>query len=167
MQVTGWLKLHRSILNWQWYDNKPTLVIYIHLLLSAVYRPYTFNGVQLFPGQYITSIRRLAKATGYTTKQVRTALKHLILSDNITVDAYRHYSIITIINYDRYQDTQKPDAGETPPPDENKQSAAKPEPAASWQQIFAALRAKNPDGNIFEQTTRAKAIAAAAKKESS
>ena len=166
MQVTGWLKLHRSILNWQWYDNKPTLVIYIHLLLSAVYRPYTFNGVQLYSGQYITSIRRLAKDTGYTTKQVRTALKHLILSDNITVDDYGQYSIITIINYDHYQDTQKPAAGESPP-DENKQSAEKPKPAASWQQIFEALRNKDPDGNIFEQTTRAKAIAAAAKKESS
>lgn len=55
----------------------------MHCLLKANWKETTWHGIQLKPGQFITSLSSLSKETGLTVKQVRTALDHLMKTGEI------------------------------------------------------------------------------------
>lgn len=103
MAIKGWIKLHRSLLDWEWYKDNNTKIIYIHLLLNACIDTCKVYNTQLQPGQYITTIRKLATECNITIAECRTAIKHLINTDNITVKSTNKYSLITINNFTKYQ----------------------------------------------------------------
>ena len=58
-------------------------------------------------GQFATSLAKIAADTGLSIQNVRTALKHLELTGELTSKSQGKYRIITILNYCRYQDTNK------------------------------------------------------------
>jgi hypothetical protein len=107
MMAGGFIALHRQILDWEWYGNPNTLVMFIHLLLKANYEPGRFEGMEIKRGQVVTSLALLASQTGLSLQQTKTALKHLISTGEITNESYASYRVITIANYDRYQDKQQ------------------------------------------------------------
>ncbi len=102
-EMSGYTKLHRSFKNWEWYKDLPTKTIYLHLLLSANYKPDAWRGKQLDAGQLVTSRSSLCAATGLSEQQVRTALKHLKDTGYITIEATNCHSIITVNFWDMYQ----------------------------------------------------------------
>ncbi len=111
---TGFIRLPRSILRWRWYKNPNTLKVYLHLLLSANYTDSDYEGVHLCRGQLITGRESLARDTGLTPQQVRTALDHLKATNDITVKATRKYSIITVNSYDEAQESASPSPNPSP-----------------------------------------------------
>ncbi len=40
--IGGYIALHRQMLNWEWYKNTNTKVLFIHLLLKANYKDLSF-----------------------------------------------------------------------------------------------------------------------------
>ncbi|MCM1330204.1 MAG: hypothetical protein NC253_12290 [Ruminococcus sp.] len=103
--MEGWIKLHRKFLNWQWYDNPAVKSVFLHLLLTANIEDNQWHGICVKRGQTVTSIEKLAKATGLTVRQVRTALNHLETTQSVTRKAYSKYTVLTVNNYDEYQET--------------------------------------------------------------
>lgn len=99
----GWLKVHYSLLDWEWYDDLPTRVLFQHLLLRANYADAVWHGIEIKRGQILTSRAMLVKESGLTEQQVRTALKHLISTNEITTEVTNKYTIVTICNYVVYQ----------------------------------------------------------------
>ena len=99
----GWLKIHYSLLDWEWYDDLPTRVLFQHLLLRANYADAVWHGISIKRGQILTSRATLVKESGLTEQQVRTALKHLISTNEITTEVTNKYTIVTICNYVVYQ----------------------------------------------------------------
>lgn len=99
----GWLKIHYSLLDWEWYDDLPTRVLFQHLLLRANYADAVWHGIEIKRGQILTSRATLVKESGLTEQQVRTALKHLISTNEITTEVTNKYTVITICNYAVYQ----------------------------------------------------------------
>ena len=99
----GWLKIHYSLLDWEWYDDLPTRVLFQHLLLRANYADAVWHGIPIKRGQILTSRATLVKESGLTEQQVRTALKHLISTNEITTEVTNKHTIITICNYVVYQ----------------------------------------------------------------
>ena len=99
----GWLKIHYSLLDWEWYDDLPTRVLFQHLLLRANYADAVWHGIPIKRGQILTSRATLVKESGLTEQQVRTALKHLISTNEITTEVTNKYTIVTICNYVVYQ----------------------------------------------------------------
>lgn len=99
----GWVYLHKSILEWEWYDDLNAFRLFIHLLLKANYTTTKWHGVVIKRGQHLTGRFSLAKETGLTEQQVRTALSRLKSTNEITSKPTNQYSIITITNYDKYQ----------------------------------------------------------------
>lgn len=99
----GFIMLHRKILNWEWYDSPSTKDVFIHLLLTASYTNTKWQGTEISRGSVITSTDSLSKALGLSTMQIRTALKHLKSTNEITINATSKFSIITITKYDEYQ----------------------------------------------------------------
>lgn len=100
---TGWVYLHKSILDWEWYDDINVVRLFIHLLLKANYTETQWRGIKIGRGQHLTGRLSLSKETGLTEQQVRTALNKLISTNEITKESTNQYTIITIINYDKYQ----------------------------------------------------------------
>lgn len=101
----GYIKLHRKILDWEWYSDRNVRDLFFHLLLSCTFAPVSHKGVSLAPGQLITSLGKLSEGTGLSIQQTRTALSKLQSTGEITVEITNRYSIITVNAWGLYQDT--------------------------------------------------------------
>lgn len=101
--MTGWIKLHRQLLDWKWYNDTNVKVVFIHLLLNAVWDKAGAYGYNLTRGQYITTRKRLANDLGLTEQQVRTALTKLKKTKEISINSTNKFMLITIVNYNIYQ----------------------------------------------------------------
>ena len=104
MAKDNFITLSRKILKWEWYDNIPVKVLFIHCLLRANWDDANWHGIEIKRGSFVTSIRNLAQDTGLTEMQVRTALKKLKLTQEITHKTTSRNTIITVKNYNQYQD---------------------------------------------------------------
>ncbi|MEI3508777.1 MAG: hypothetical protein V8R01_06745 [Bacilli bacterium] len=98
------MKLHTKILNWKWYSYINTTRLFIHCLLKANWKYGKFEGIDIPRGSLVTSLPKLNKETGLSIQQTRTSLSKLILTNNITNKSYTKYRVISIINYEAYQE---------------------------------------------------------------
>jgi DNA-binding transcriptional regulator YhcF (GntR family) len=102
----GFLKLHRKILDWEWYTDTNVKSLFIHLLINANYTDKKHKGIEVKKGQFLTSRDKLALGTGLSVQSVRTALKKLEKSGEIRQKVTKQYTIITVCNYCRYNEQQ-------------------------------------------------------------
>lgn len=105
--MSGWIKLHRQLTEWEWYSEKTTSRLFIHLLLTVNYSPGRWQGIEIKPGSRAVSIEKLASETGLSIQEVRTSLKRLKTSGELTSDKCHYCSIISITKWDSYQDEQQ------------------------------------------------------------
>lgn len=108
----GWVKLHRSLLEWEWYDDLPCRVLWQHLLLSVNYEQKKWRGLTIEEGQLVTSISNLSESAGLTDKQVRSALEKLKSTGEMAIKTSNKYTIITITKWSLYQENGKEKANE-------------------------------------------------------
>lgn len=101
--MEGWIKLHRKILNWEWYTDAPVRILFEHLLLTVNYEDKKWKGMTIKRGQKITSYEHLADETGLTVQQVRTAINKLKSTSNLTSKSTNKFTLVTVENYDLYQ----------------------------------------------------------------
>lgn len=106
MENKGYIFLHKSLLNWEWYTDLPTAHLFIHLLLKANFSQNKWKGITINRGQLITSLNHLYMGTGLSLQQVRTSLGKLIKSGVITKQSSSKNTLITIINYEKYQNLE-------------------------------------------------------------
>ena len=99
----GHIKIDRKILEWEWYSDINTCRLFIHLLLKANWKDGRFQGTEVPRGSLVTSYNSLSKQTGLSVQNVRTAIKHLILTGEITSKQQAKFTVITVKNYDKYQ----------------------------------------------------------------
>lgn len=109
----GWIKLSRKItrndfwLNSGEYDQRSA---WIYLLLSATYEESkVFNAasksvITLQPGQVLTSIKSLVEKWGWSYNKVSRYLDNLEKLGMITQNRTTKYTIITLVNWSKYQD---------------------------------------------------------------
>lgn len=100
----GWIKLHRKILKWEWYDSPSTKDVFLHLLLIANIEPVKWHGITIERGQVVTSLSSIAEQTGLGVKQVRTAIERLERAQSVARSAHSKYTVFTVIGYDEYQE---------------------------------------------------------------
>ena len=103
----GYILLHRKILNWQWYKDANVFVLFIDLLLDANYEDSKVGFLVIKRGQCLTSLKRMSERTGLSYREIRTSLSKLEKSGEIDKQATNRYTIITINNYNDYQDIDK------------------------------------------------------------
>lgn len=103
MANSGYIKLFRKMVEWEWYGDPNTKAVFLHLLLTANYKRTRYGGITLKPGQTIIGRRALAKKLGMSEQNVRTALNHLKSTNEITIKATNRFSVVTIVNWESYQ----------------------------------------------------------------
>ena len=99
----GWIKLHRQILEWEWYSDNNCFRLFLHLLLKANHKEKRFKGIELKVGSIVTSRDLLARETGLSSQQIRTALNKLISTNEITSKTSSQGTILQIVSYEKYQ----------------------------------------------------------------
>ena len=101
----GYIKISRKILDWEWYKDINTCRLFMHLLLKAEWKPTTYRGEEIERGACVSSLVELAEETKMSVSEVRTALKHLERTGEITRRpcAKSKKSVYKIDNYDKYQ----------------------------------------------------------------
>ena len=92
---------------WEWYSNPTTFCVWMHLLIEANHETKQWHGFEITAGQLVTSLHSLAKSTGLSVQQIRTALNNLKSTHEITMLATKKFSIVTICMYDEYQSQKR------------------------------------------------------------
>lgn len=101
--MTGWIKLHRSIQDWQWYDDKNCVILLVHLLVTVNYEEKKWHGITIQAGSRISSWDVLSKETRMTVQQVRTAMAKLEKSGEVTRKATNKHQLISLVKWDKLQ----------------------------------------------------------------
>lgn len=102
----GFIKLHRKITEWEWYSDKNTSRLFIHLLISANHISKKWKGVIINRGEYLTGRIELSKETGLSQQEIRTSLTKLKSTSEITIRSTNKFSIVKLENYHLYQDKE-------------------------------------------------------------
>ncbi len=103
MNNNGYIKLHRSLLNWEWYRNSKTKDLFLHLLLTVNWKEGNFLGFEVKRGQRICSRRKLSKETGMSEQTIREALNRLVKTGELILTSSKTFTLITIVNYENFQ----------------------------------------------------------------
>ena len=104
MTDRGFIVLDRAMSDWQWWDNTNGLGLWIHILVDANWKDGWFMGDRIPRGSFATSIKRLSEETDLSEKCVRNWLKKFESAGQISVKGTNRYTLITVINYAKYQD---------------------------------------------------------------
>ena len=99
----GWIKIHRKLMEWEWYGEPNMVTMWIHLLLSANHKPKQWHGKIIERGQLVTSLESLANSCGLSFQQTRTCLDRLVNGNQIIKESTNKYTLITICKYEDYQ----------------------------------------------------------------
>lgn len=104
--MIGYIKMHRSFLKWEWYDDASTKLLFLHLLLTVEFEPTRYRGYPVPAGARVCGYPALATETGLSVQRIRTAIKKLKATGSVTVQTTPNFSIISITNWNKYQAVQ-------------------------------------------------------------
>jgi hypothetical protein len=110
--MSGWIKLHRKFLDWEWFNKSEAVHLFLYMLIKANHKNAKWQGNDVKRGQFISSLGNISNATGISIQQIRTILKKLEKTNEIEVKSTSQFTIVTICKYECYQDenetTNKP-----------------------------------------------------------
>lgn len=102
--MSGWIKLHRKFLDWEWYSDINTKIVFLDFLLKANIKDTKYMGRIIPKGSLVVKIKELSRCLGLTENEIRTAINHLKLSKAITTKSTNRFTVVTVVNYNVYQD---------------------------------------------------------------
>ncbi|MEW6427490.1 MAG: hypothetical protein AB1568_05595 [Thermodesulfobacteriota bacterium] len=118
MSRTGYVKLHRRLLDSQVFQNEGLLKVWLWCLMKANYGESwatitTGRGsseVKVGVGQFLYGRLSAAKELRMPAETVRRRIDKLKNLGNLTMQSTSHYSIVTVCNWDVYQGRDVGDA---------------------------------------------------------
>lgn len=106
--MSGWVKIHKKSLKSSIWENANYWMVWCWCLLRANYEDtkFPFNGKDMLikRGQFLTGRRKAVKELPTSTQTYRSAIEYLKSTHRISVKTTNKFTIITVINYDLYQD---------------------------------------------------------------
>ena len=105
--MDGYIKLHRQIISWEWYDDSNTFRLFIHLLIKANHADADWRGIEIKRGQLFTSIGHLSSALKLSDKAIRIAMDKLIKTKEVVIKGANNGTMITICKYNSYQSNEE------------------------------------------------------------
>lgn len=115
--MSGWIKLHRGIFD-HWISSDPEyLCVWLRMLTEANFedKKHLFNGslIEIKRGQIIFGLEAWSAKTGVTIAKLRRMLDMLEKDKMINRQKTNKYSLISILNYTKYQDDDRQSASKT------------------------------------------------------
>jgi hypothetical protein len=103
MVMSGWVKIHRQILEWEWYDDINTCRLFFHLLIKVNHKERNYKGKVVSVGETLTGLDKLSFETNLSVQQIRTSLNKLKSTNEITINSTSQGTVIKVVNYAKYQ----------------------------------------------------------------
>ena len=103
MKTQGYIRLHRSLMEWHYSNNPSMLAVWTHLLMLAEYEDCQYEGVTVHRGELLVSQQWLAQKVGISEKQLRLCLRKLEEDNEISKKRAGKRTIISILKYADYQ----------------------------------------------------------------
>lgn len=104
-----YLKVPYSILDWGWIHDPNTFLVYMHLMLLANRKPHDYMGDTINRGEILASYDFLAKQTGLSIQNVRTAIKHLKQTNTINHRKINGTNVFLLSDFEKNQLLGAPD----------------------------------------------------------
>lgn len=101
--MNGWIKIHRQILGWRWYDDSLTVHLFLHCIINAAVEDHEWHNTTIKRGQFATTIATLSKELKATPQKIRSRIERLQADNAIILKSTNKFTIVTICNYDTYQ----------------------------------------------------------------
>ena len=105
--MSGFITLHRKLLDWEWYSDINTKTLFIHCLLKANWEDKNWRGIDIKRGSFITSNQALSKETNLTIQQIRTSIFKLTKTHELNIQTTNKYTLLTVVKYEDYQTQEK------------------------------------------------------------
>jgi DNA replication protein DnaD len=105
--LNGFVKIHRKLIQWGWYQDNVVKGVFLHLLLTANFKDAPWQGRIIKKGQVVIGTQKMADELGFTRQQIRTAIKKLKSTNEITTEPTNKNTIVTIVNREDYQSLEE------------------------------------------------------------
>ena len=106
----GWIALHRKIYNSDDFKNQMEVAVFLYLVAMASYQPtkviYRKKIIFLKRGDVSIAYRDLAKKFNISDQNIKTIIKNLKASGNLTQTLTKNLSVYSIVKYNKYQDIE-------------------------------------------------------------
>lgn len=146
----GFIKIHRSMLEWEWHDDVNMLSVFVHCLMLANWKDGRYHG-QLIPrGSFVTSNRHLSQKTGLSPATVNRCLHRLQETGEIELNVKHFYTIVSVRNYAVFQDS------EDVPRDERETQVKRKRNASETQVKPIEERKKERSKEVIKKNTKRK-----------
>ena len=99
----GWIKVHRSLFEWEWWSERNVRDLWLTILLMANHKPNKWQGMTIEAGQFVTSLQSLSDKSGLSFQSVRTALNKLESTGEISIKSTNKNTLITVIKWADFQ----------------------------------------------------------------
>ena len=99
----SWIKLPRMFMNWQWYQNTNMVHLYLYLLLNANIENKLYFGISIQRGECLVSLSTLSRDTGISRDSVKSYLKKLKDTKDISYKKLSKGRIIVLLDFDKFQ----------------------------------------------------------------
>lgn len=106
--MSGWIKKHRKMLEWEWYSDLKTRALFDHCLLLANFEDCKWRGIDIKKGSFISSLANLSQSSGLTIRELRTSLSRLKSTGEMTSQSTSEYTMFTVLKYELYQSNDTP-----------------------------------------------------------
>ena len=102
--MARWIKLYLEFIKWEWFAKPEMVQLFVWLLLRANPVDKQWRGIRLLRGQVLTTYKEMREETKLTEQKLRTCIGRLKSTNEITCKSTNKYTLITICNYENYQD---------------------------------------------------------------
>ncbi len=115
MASDGFIKIHRSMLEWEWIDDPSMVTVFLHCLLMANWKEGRYHGRVIPRGSFVTSYEHLAQQTGLARSTIYRCVHRLCETGELELNVERSFTLIKVRNYATFQqsDEQVWNASET------------------------------------------------------
>ena len=111
--MSGWIKLHRSVLKNPWMRNATMVGIWVYILMNVAYQPedVIFEGkrITLQPGQGVFKFNEIAKSIGVPKSTLYRVIELFQNEKQIEKQSTPRNTLVTVVNWEKYQMIGKQD----------------------------------------------------------
>ena len=141
--MEGWIKIHRKILDWEWFDDDKTFKLFIYFLFTANYEDKKWHGITIPRGSIVTSLNHLSEKMHVSVRSIRTSINRLKSTHEVTCKTTNKFTIVTVCKYDNYQTME----------DDKRQAERQAERQTNDKQTTNKRQQLKNIKNIYKETT--------------
>ena len=104
-----WIKLHRNIIDWEWFHDRNCLMLLIYLNCRVNIEDKKWQGIVIKRGSMVLSWETLSCGVKLSIQQCRTAMKKLVDSGEVITASTNRYTMVTLVKWDKMQHKQQTD----------------------------------------------------------